>query len=281
MKKHPSGQKGTAPASGKLWPELKKRTVEKLFTESTVLISGGLGDIGRAIACQFARHGGAIALGDVRPPAQAEAFLGELHHYQVAAKYTQVDVAQAQAVQDWVLDVEKSLGPADIIIANAATVTLGGLHAITPEQWSRELRVNLDGAFYLTQSATARLLAHQRPGRVVFIGSWAAHAVHPHIPAYSVSKAGLRMLCQCLALELAPHRILVNEIAPGYVHAGLSARFWEQDPQLAHQAKDRVPIKKLISAEAVACQVVQLCHPDNEHMTGSTLLMDGGLSLLT
>jgi glucose 1-dehydrogenase len=89
------------------------------------------------------------------------------------------------------------------------------------------------------------------------------------------------MLCQCLALELAPHRILVNEIAPGYVNAGLSGRFWKKDPALGNQAKDRVPIKKLISSEAVACQVVQICHPNNEHMTGSTLLMDGGLSLLT
>ncbi|GAB3327079.1 SDR family oxidoreductase [Larkinella ripae] len=255
--------------------------MDSLFAKNTVLISGGLGDIGRAIALEFARQGAAIALGDISPAQRAEAFLGELAPYRVATHYTPVDVTDAQAVQDWVLDVEKTLGTATIIIANAATVTPKRVHEITPEEWSSELRVNLDGAFFMAQSATARLLAHGLPGRVVLVGSWAAHAVHPHIPAYSVSKAGLRMLCQCLALELAPHQILVNEIAPGYVNAGLSARFWEKDPDAQEQARMRVPIQKLIRSEAVARQVVQLCHPDNEHMTGSTLLMDGGLSLLT
>ncbi|RAK02286.1 glucose 1-dehydrogenase [Larkinella arboricola] len=254
-------------------------TVDKLFTKRTVLISGGLGDIGRATALEFARLGAAIAIGDMNPASQAEALLNELGQLGVATHYTQVDVREADAVQNWVLAVENSLGVADIIIANAAIVTARRIHEITPEQWSNEIRVNLDGAFFMTQSATARLLAHGLPGRVVFVGSWAAHAVHPHIPAYSVAKAGLRMLCQCMALELAPHQILVNEIAPGYVNAGLSAKLWEKEPARAEEARQRVPIRKLISAEAVARQVVYLCHPDNEHMTGSTLLMDGGLSL--
>lgn len=255
--------------------------MDKLFTKRTVLISGGLGDIGRAIAREFARLGANIALGDISPASRAEAFLDELGRFSVATQYTPVDVTDADAVRAWVQTVEDNLGVADLIIANAATVTPKRIHEISPEEWSAEIRVNLDGAFFLTQTATARLLAHRLPGRVVFVGSWAAHAVHPHIPAYSVAKAGLRMLCQCLALELAPHQILVNEIAPGYVNAGLSARFWEKEPALAEQAREQVPIRKLISAEAVARQVIQLCHPDNEHMTGSTLLMDGGLSLLT
>ena len=255
--------------------------MNQLFTNRTVLISGGLGDIGRVTALEFSRHGAAVALGDISPLAKADAFLDELKSYNAASQYTQVDVTDAKAVQNWVLTVENSMGVADIIIVNAATVTVSGIHELTPEQWSNEIRVNLDGAFYLAQSATARLLAHQRPGWVVFVGSWAAHRAHIHIPAYSVSKAGLRMLCQCLALELAPHQILVNEIAPGYVNAGMSAKFWEKDPARAERARQRVPIKKLISAESVAKQVILLCHPDNEHMTGSTLLMDGGLSLLS
>ena len=176
--------------------------------------------------------------------------------------------------------MENELGIPGIIIANAATVTFSSFIEITSEQWFRELRVNLDGAFHLTQSATARLLFHGRPGRVVLIGSWAAHSVHTHIPAYCVSKAGLRMLCKCMALELAPHNIMVNEIAPGYVDAGLSGRSFEKDPVMKKEAIQKVPIKKLISAGEVAHQVVLLCDPLNEHMTGSTVLMDGGLSLL-
>ena len=206
--------------------------MNKLFKNETVIISGGLGDIGRAMALEFAKNGANIALCDMHPPMYAKEFLAELKQYKVQSDYSQVDVADAEAVRNWVIKVENDVGIPGIIIANAATVTFASINEITPEQWSRELRVNLDGAFHLTQSATARLLYHGRPGRVVFIGSWAAHSVHTNIPAYCVSKAGLRMLCKCMALELAPHNILVNELAPGFVDAGLSGRSFEKNPAM-------------------------------------------------
>ncbi len=245
------------------------------------MISGGLGDIGRATALEFARHGAAIAVCDIHPKAAANEFLAEVKRYNVSCQYSQVDVVDAKAVRAWVDETERMMGTPGIIIANAAMVTLAGIHEITPEQWSKELCVNLNGAFYLTQYATARLLDQSLPGRVVFVGSWAGSTVHQHIPAYCVSKAGMRMLCKCMALELAPHHILVNEIAPGYVAAGLSGRIWEDNPGQFEEALERVPIKKIMSAKAVAEQILHLCHPQNEHMTGMTLLMDGGLSLLS
>jgi NAD(P)-dependent dehydrogenase (short-subunit alcohol dehydrogenase family) len=133
----------------------------------------------------------------------------------------------------------------------------------------------------MAQAAALRLVEQKREGRIVFTGSWAAHAPHPHIPAYSVAKAGLRMLCKCMALDLAPHGILVNEVAPGYVNAGLSAAVWQQQPERRQQASARVPVQRLIEPEEVALQVAHLCEPANRHTTGSVLLMDGGLSLLT
>lgn len=255
--------------------------MDQLFDKQTVLISGGLGDIGRAIAIEFARRGANIALCGSRDASVAIVFLDEMKQFNVSCTYTQVDVAESARVNDWVNSVEKNQGVSSIIIANAAIVTLARIHEITPEQWNRELRVNLDGAFYLTQSATKRLMIHKHPGRVVFIGSWAGYTPHTHIPAYCVSKAGMRMLCKCMALELAPHNILVNELAPGYVAAGLSGNIWKKNPGKSEEARLKVPIKKVMSAEEVAIQVIQLCHPDNVHMTGSTILMDGGLSLLS
>ncbi len=253
--------------------------MQQPLKDSTVLISGGLGDIGRAIALAFAEQGASIALGDIKERQQAAAFIDQLSACKVPVSYTAVDVSVAAEVHRWIDQVTESQGTPDIIIANAATVTPGVLHQLTPEQWSHELRVNLDGAFYMTRYATARLVAGAMPGKVVFIGSWAADRVHSHIPAYSVSKAGLRMLCKCMALELAPHHILVNEVAPGYVEAGLSARFWEKDEGLREESRNIVPVKQLITPPAVAAQVLHLCQPENQHITGTTLLMDGGLSL--
>jgi glucose 1-dehydrogenase len=254
--------------------------VSRLFENQTAIISGGAGDIGRAAALEFARLGASVAIGGRRPAAEVREVLAAIEEHRVRCHYRQVDVADAKAVQAWVSEVESLLGVPSLIIANAATVTLKGLYELTPEEWSRELRVNLDGAFYLTQAATARLLHHRKPGRVVFVGSWAAHQAHSHIPAYCVAKAGMRMLCQCMALELAPHGILVNEIAPGIVMGGVSRRVWEENPALREKAEKTVPIKRLITNEEVAQEIIHLCHPDNQHMTGSTLLMDGGLSLI-
>jgi glucose 1-dehydrogenase len=258
---------------------LKMSEMNKLFEGQTVIISGGLGDIGRATALEFASQGASIALGDIKPEATAKEFLEELSS-KTTCQYKQVDVTDAKAVQEWIDETEKTMGVPGIIIANAAVVTAAGIQEITPEQWSKELCVNLNGAFYLTQYATSRLTSQGLPGKVVFVGSWAAAAVHQHIPAYCVSKAGMRMLCKCMALELAPFNIQVNEIAPGYVNAGLSAQIWKNNPGQFEEAEAKVPIKKIMSAKEVAEQIVYLCHPQNNHMTGTTLLIDGGLSLL-
>lgn len=245
------------------------------------IISGGLGDIGRAIAVELAQRGAAIAIGDLREKEDAESFLASIRERRVRTRYDRVDVADAEQVRAWVRNVEADLGAPTLIIPNAAIVTLADVRKVTPEQWANELSINLNGAFHLAQAGALRLLELKKPGRIVFIGSWAAHAAHPNIPAYCVAKAGLRMLCKCMALDLAPNGILVNEVAPGYVAAGLTASVWAKNPGAKERAAQRVPTGLLISAEEVAKQVVHLCDPENRHMTGSVLLMDGGLSLAT
>lgn len=243
------------------------------------IISGGLGDIGRAIATELASRGADVAIGDLREPGEAEGVLAALRSKNVRARYDRVDVSDAQAVNTWIDVVSQDLGTPSLIIPNAAIVTLKRTMEIASEEWAREISINLNGAFYMAQTASKRLLQEQREGRIVFVGSWAAVRPHPHIPAYSAAKAGLRMLMQCMALELAPHGILVNEVAPGYVNAGLSGRIFDEQPELKAQAKRQVPILKLIEPEEVAAHVAYLCDPNNRHMTGSTLTFDGGLSL--
>lgn len=243
------------------------------------VVSGGLGDIGRAIALELARLGADVAAGDILPAAKAAPFLAALRRLGRRARYDRVDVADARAVRRWVAAVERSLGLPTLVVPNAAIVTIAKSHALTPAQWRREMQVNLDGAFHLAQAGALRLLAKKKPGRIVFVGSWAGHRPHPYIAAYSVAKAGLRMLGQCMALDLAPHGILVNEVAPGYVDAGLSGRIFKADPALKARCTRRVPIGRLLAPEDVAFEVAHLCDPRNRHMTGSVSVMDGGLSL--
>jgi glucose 1-dehydrogenase len=235
-------------------------------------ISGGLGDIGQAIARGLKNAGAEVALCDLSS--------GEGRTF-TASSYDQVDVRDAAAVESWFGSVTEKFGRApNIIVPNAATATFRRHLEITPDGWKQELDVNLNGAFYFAEAGARRLTQAAQAGRIVFIGSWAGHAPHAHLPAYSASKAALRMLTKTLALELAGRGILVNEVAPGYVDAGLSGRAFAANPDLAVEATNKVPIRKLISADEVAAQVLYLCSAAGNHLTGTTILMDGGLSLL-
>ena len=242
------------------------------------IISGALGDIGKAIALELASRGADIALGDILPEERASGVLSALADINVNARYDCVDVSNAPAVSAWVEKVAGALGTPTLIVPNAAIATLKSVREISPEEWTQEISINLNGAFYMAQNAALRIIKKQRQGRIVFIGSWAAERPHPHIPAYSSAKAGLRMLMQCMALDFAPH-ILVNEVAPGYVNAGLSGKIFDENPGLKENARLRVPSQTLIEAEEVAHQVAHLCDPKNRHMTGAVITLDGGLSL--
>ena len=228
---------------------------------------------------ELARGGADIAIGDILPPAAATPVLADISALGRRGRYDRVDVSEPDEVETWVSSVEASLGLPTLIIPNAAIVTEATLRQMTPAQWRQELNVNLDGAFHLAQAGAERLVSRKRPGRIVFIGSWAGHAPHAYIPAYCVAKAGLRMLMKLMALEFARDGILVNEVAPGYVDGGLSGREFERDPALRERSIEEVPIHRLIETSDVALQVAHLCDPHNQHMTGSVVLMDGGLSL--
>jgi NAD(P)-dependent dehydrogenase (short-subunit alcohol dehydrogenase family) len=243
------------------------------------LISGALGDIGRVIALTLAARGADIALCDILEPAAAAPLLGELRKLGRRARYDRVDVGDIPALRAWVEACERELGPARFCIPNAAVVQAATCRTIDVDEWRREIRVALDGAYFMAQAAALRMEAAKIAGRIVVVGSWAAEKPHPHIPAYCAAKAGLRAAMRCLALEIAPLGILVNEVAPGYVDAGLSGKMMADDPAKRAAATARVPMRKLISADEVARAVLALCDDTLPQCTGSVITMDGGLSL--
>jgi glucose 1-dehydrogenase len=245
------------------------------------IISGGLGDIGKATALELASRGADVGISDILDEKKATAVLDAIRSKGVRAHYAKVDISDAAATKKWIDAVEGELGLPTLIVPNAAIVEVLDVRSVDPESWTRHMRVNLDGAFFMAQIAANKLSAAKKPGRIAYIGSWAGHAVHLKIPAYCASKAALRIAMRTLALEFAPENILVNEVAPGWVDAGLSGRLFDENPGTREKAAARVPVKRLITAHDVALQVAWLCDPTNVHTTGSVLLMDGGLSLVT
>ncbi len=249
------------------------------LTNQIAIISGGLGDIGSAIATELADCGADIAIGDIKQEAAAASVIASIQSLGRKAVYTQVDISRSDEVEEWINTTSRALGVPSLIIPNAAIARMSNIKKLSFHDWDQQLLINLNGAFYMSRAAANKLVEMKMGGRIVFIGSWAAHRVHRHLPAYCVGKAGLRMLSQCMAAEYAENGILVNEIAPGTVNAGLSAAILKGKPQVQKSIKSQIPVGKLIEPVEVAKQVAYLCDPDNHHITGSTLLMDGGLSL--
>lgn len=197
------------------------------------------------------------------------------------AQYSLADVSEVVSVDAWLDSAESSLGTPDIIVANAAVCTAAGVREITAEQWRRDLAVDLDGAFFVAMGGIRRLLANRQPGHVVFVGSWAGSSPHPQVLAYGVAKAGVRMLMRSLALDLAPDGIMVNEVAPGYVNGGLARPYYEADNLLRQVAESQIPTGRLVEPDEVAAQVLRLCDPAAPSLTGTTITLDGGLSLVS
>jgi NAD(P)-dependent dehydrogenase (short-subunit alcohol dehydrogenase family) len=239
-----------------------------------VVVTGGAGDIGVAIGMELLRRGARVTLIDRKTELEAERSLARIGDAAPVA-YRQADVRDRRQLEE----VLQSVDQLDVAIGNAGIVESAPFLEITDEQWQAHLDVNLTGCFNLGQAAGRLMVERDVPGRIVFTGSWVQEVPWPEIAAYSVSKAGLRMLARSMARELAPHRISVNVLAPGIVDAGLARRQLETEPQYARRVAKVIPLGELQTVEQVARAMAFLCSPDADYITGSVLLADGGCSL--
>ncbi|MGJ3242531.1 MAG: SDR family NAD(P)-dependent oxidoreductase [Opitutales bacterium] len=246
------------------------------FKDHRIAITGVTGGIGKATAKAFAKLGGQIFGSDKDD-------LDDTAIEALPGTYAPVDVTDEAALDAWFSGIAAETGqPPSITVVNAGIVLEGSALEINRADWESVLQVNLTGAWLTARTAARHLIEAKQPGAIVVVGSWAGHAAHPKSAAYSTSKAGLRMMVQCLAQETAPHSIRVNEAAPGWVDAGMSGRrFDERGGEEARKiARAKVPNRSLMTAEDVARQILWLAHPDNTQLIGETLVADGGLSIV-
>jgi NAD(P)-dependent dehydrogenase (short-subunit alcohol dehydrogenase family) len=201
--------------------------------------------------------------------------LGRVREVSDEVGYVRADVRDRGAVDEALASID----PLDVAIGNAGIVDSAPFLDITAEQWRNQLEVNLSGCFNLGQSAARLMVERGSAGRIVFTSSWVQEVPWPEITAYSVSKAGIRMLARQMARELAQHGILVNVVAPGIVNAGLARWQMENEPQYARRVKNVIPLGKPQAPEQVARATAFLCSEASDYMTGASLLVDGGCSL--
>ncbi len=240
----------------------------------TALVTGASGALGEHFARVLHAAGARVALAARRTNA-LEALAVELGERAVPVA---LDVTDAAAVGRAFDAAEAAFGaPCDVVVNNAGIAVTRPALQQTEEDWDSVLDVNLRGCFLVAQAAAQRLVAAGKPGSVVNIASVGGLRVLSGVVGYTSSKAALLQMTRQLAVEWARHNIRVNAIAPGYVLTPINAEFFATE---AGQALvKRSPQRRLGKPEDLTGPLLLLASDAGAHMTGATLVVDGGHSV--
>lgn len=236
------------------------------------LVTGASSGLGRHFAQLLAAHGAAVVAAARREP-ELVAVVEAIRAAGGQAEAVVMDVRSTASVDAAVA----AAGPIDLVVNNAGVASTQRALATDDEAWLRVIDTNLNGAFRVARAAARTMVAAQRPGAIVNVASILAYRVARQVPAYIAAKAALVRLTEALALELARDRIRVNALAPGYVATELNAGFLDSPGGQALLA--RVPSGRFGTPADLDGALLLLLSDAGRHMTGSTIVVDGGHSL--
>lgn len=244
------------------------------LTERVAVISGGATGIGRAIADGLAAAGANIVICGRRINLCEKACEEIQQRNGVRAFARPCDVSRKNEVEAVVKDVVDKCGRIDILVNNAGTVSTYNVLELPEEEWDRVIDINLKGCFLFGQAA-GRVMAGKGGGVIINIGSQLGEVARPNRAHYVTSKGGVRMLTKAMAVDLAPHSIRVNTVAPGPVETELTKPVLS-DQNLKDEILKHLPIGRIGQPSDIAGAVVFLASDAASFVTGVTLYVDGG-----
>lgn len=240
-----------------------------------IVVSGGSRGIGKAIVLTLAEQGANVAFTFLSNHEAANAVLDESWSLKGTVSAYQVDIRDQQQVKKMISEFVKEHGCIDVVVNNAGIRQDKSVAFMSVANWNNVLDTNLNGAFYLTQTAIFHMLK-KKSGRVIFISSISGIYGIPGQVNYSSAKAALLGFTRSLAKEVAPYGISVNAVAPGGVDTDMVSTMREKDKVKLLQG---VPLGRMCRADEVASVVNFLADSAPEYLTGTVIPLDGGLGL--
>jgi 2-dehydro-3-deoxy-D-gluconate 5-dehydrogenase len=241
------------------------------------VVTGGNGGIGRGIAIGLAQAGAAVAIIGRNEDKNAQV-LAELKAMGGAAMAVKLDVTDRAGLEPAMQKVESELGGVDILVNNAGIVVLsGGVLNETPEEWDSVIENQLNAVFLLSKLAATRMVKRESGGKIINIGSMYSYFGSGLVPSYSSAKGAIVQLTKSMAIELAPHNIQVNAIAPGWIETDMTKAVHTMP--MYDEILTRTPAGRFGEAEEIAGTAVYLASRASDFVTGEMIRVDGGYAI--
>jgi len=240
------------------------------------LITGAGQGIGKAIALAFASEGSTVVVNDINLET-ACATAQEIMSMGGKALPLRADISKKDEVSGMIQELIRNFGRIDILVNNAGVQTETPFLNLSEQEWDRIIDVNLKGTFLCSQ-LVAREMVKQGGGKIINISSVHQSLPRSNIAHYAASKGGMLMLTKVMALELAKYKINVTCIAPGAVATAMNQAVLDS-PQSLAELNAEIPWGRIAEPREIAQSAVYLASDDGDYVTGSTLYIDGGLTL--
>lgn len=249
------------------------------------LVTGANSGIGEGVAIAMGQAGADVAVNYIIDDDGASAVVEKIRNFGVKAIALKADVSSEAQVAGMFADAVKQLGTIDILVANAGLQRDQPFHEMTLERWNKVISVNLTGQFLCAREAVREFIhrgvvpaVSVAAGKIICMSS-----VHQEIPwsghaNYATSKGGIKLLMESMAQELAPHRIRVNAIAPGAIRTGINRPAWDTEEALKSLVT-LIPYGRIGEPADIARAAVWLASDDSDYVVGTTLFVDGGMTL--
>ena len=238
------------------------------------MVTGGSKGIGEALARGLAEAGADLILVARGQDAlnSAQTRLGNTGRQIETAPF---DLVDTDAIADFYGRVTDQYGPIDILVNNAGTTRRGAIDKLTLEDWRVVIELNLTSMFALSQVFARERISADQPGKIINIGSLMSSTARANNVPYASSKGGVLLMTKALAVDLAPHNILVNAIGPGFIDTPMNKPLVE-DPQFSQWVEERCPLGRWGTPEDIAGTVVFLASSASDFLTGQMIYVDGG-----
>lgn len=251
---------------------------EQKLDGRVAVVTGGGGGIGRAICLELAEHGAHVIVADI-DRTSGLSVTSDVNRLGGRATLQVLDVTDEGSWKDLYGEVQARLGRLDVLVNGAGIYLLRHIEETTEQEWDRVMAVNAKSVFLGTKHAVA-LMQEGNGGSIINISSASGITGSPFEGAYTASKGAVRLFTKSAALRFAEHGIRVNSVHPATVDTGMVDVLWESDPNMRSRVMSAVPLGRLARPEEIARTVLFLASDDSSFMTGSEVIVDGGMTAI-